>query len=533
LADAEATIGQINYTLYVDGTPIATASFKFSKILTGVSITGVTNKYWATTTDTLSDEDKAADWKDEISGENGTGYGPTIPYLWNYEIISYSNGTTTQTDPALLGSRGKGIKAISEYYLLTATSGAPNKPTKDALGGWLTGEDAPTQPLASSPYLWNSEKIEYTDGDVEFTDPALVGTYTRSITEVKNYYYATASDTATLPDKGTSVWKTTITDTGFSATNKYLWNYEEVVYDRAITDNSDDTSKTTAVELISIWSKEIDHLEEYYLISKSMDSSNFNTEANRESDWSTALKTPTSTYPYLWNKETTYYTDGTNESTNPVILSTFARSITGVTNYYLATTTEELPGNPSWGTSIEAAGFSAVNKYLWNYEKITYDLPLSNGETTSETVPEIISTWSKSIDKIEEYYLISKSNSEEDFEDEASGTWSTMAVAPNSSYPYLWNKEITHFTDGATESTDPIIIGTYGETFGVNIVPSTSSIKAAEIITETGSTWSYSPAKVTFDFNEVSGTTVKDCRNSSREYKYKIYTDSTGTPVEG
>lgn len=219
LTSDEAKTGQIDYTLYSDGKVVATASFRFSKILTGVSITGVTNKYWATTTDTLSDADKSAVWWDKIED---TGYGAETPYLWSYEIISYSSGEPTTTEIALLGSRGKGIKAISEYYLLTTTSGAPNKPTKDALGGWLTGEDAPTQPLASSPYLWNSEKIEYTDGDVEFTDPALVGTYTRSITEVKNYYYATASDIATLPAKGDSAWKTTITDTGFNATNKYL-----------------------------------------------------------------------------------------------------------------------------------------------------------------------------------------------------------------------------------------------------------------------------------------------------------------------
>jgi hypothetical protein len=49
--------------------------------------------------------------------------------------------------------------------------------------------------------LWNSEKIEYTDGDVEFTDPALIGTYSRSITSVKNYYLATTSDYSSEEEK--------------------------------------------------------------------------------------------------------------------------------------------------------------------------------------------------------------------------------------------------------------------------------------------------------------------------------------------
>ena len=89
-------------------------------------------------------------WKDTIED---TGYGPTKPYLWNYEIISYDNETTSQTKPALLGSRGKGIQTLNEYYQLTATAGAPAKPSKDSLGGWKTGSEASTQPTSALPYM--------------------------------------------------------------------------------------------------------------------------------------------------------------------------------------------------------------------------------------------------------------------------------------------------------------------------------------------------------------------------------------------
>lgn len=535
--------GTITYDLYANKNLVATAVFEFKKITTGISITGVTNKYYATKTDTLTNEDKAKEWFDDI---NKSGYGPETPYLWNYEIINYSSGEPTITPIALLGSRGKGIKAISEYYLLNNTASTPTKPTKENVGNWQTGKSAPTKPTAELPYFWNSEKIEYTDGDVEFTDPALIGTYSRSIKEVKNYYYATTSESVTLPAKGDTAWKTTIGESGakFNATNKYLWNYEEIIYDRALTDGSNNKSKTTDIELISIWSKEIDHIEEFYLISKSMDRSKsegateyiFETEENREDVWSTTLKTPTSEHPYLWNKETTYYTDGTNESTNPIILSTFARSITGVQNFYLATKKDDNKDDPldndpakdkdekviGWKESINEAGFDAINKYLWNYEEITYDLPFGTDDdgnpiNTSKTEPEIISTWSKSIDYIDELYLISESSGS-DYYDKKFADWDSEVVSPNSSYPYLWNKETTYFTDGTSETTEPIIIGTYGETFGFNIITTASSIIKDENVTPT----KFTPNEFTIKFNEVSGSDVISCHKSKRNYKFSI-----------
>ena len=592
LETANTLTGQVAYCLYYQGTLVATEKFKFSKILTGVSITKVINKYYATKTATeeVPDPNTYPDlWKGTI-GATDPKYGPEVPYLWNYEIIEYSSGDPTITTPALIGSRGKGIKALGEYYILTATSASPRAPeivettdpeTEESVktvtyGDWKTvAEGGPTQPTSTSPYLWNVEKVEYTDGDIEFTDPALIGTYTRSITEVKNWYYATANEdanTATPADGGEKLpavdviakdpdddtktyWKSTIKDTGFSATRKYLWNYEEVFYDRALDDTTpNDKSKTTEPELISIWSKEVREIKEFYLISKSMDDTKaegateatFETSTNREADWTESFKPPTSTYPYLWNKEITYYTDGTDSSTKPIIVGTFARSIIGVKNYYIATKkdddltnpltqyngeyiNEPYPGMTTWQDSIAGSGFSSVYKYLWNYEEIIYDLPLGTDDkgnpiTTSTTAPEIISVWSKSIDSIEELYLISKSNGSDYFANRFAD-WDTAAVSPNSSYPYLWNKEITYFTDGTSKETTPIIIGTYGETFGVNIVPSVSSI----ILHDEDGIKTYNPASVTVKFTEVAGTVTTECgKSTKREYKYLIYTVENG-----
>ena len=53
----------------------------------------------------------------------------TNKYLWNYEVIAYTDGTNTTTTPTIIGvhgtngtngqngADGKGISSITEYYL--------------------------------------------------------------------------------------------------------------------------------------------------------------------------------------------------------------------------------------------------------------------------------------------------------------------------------------------------------------------------------------------------------------------------------
>lgn len=61
-------------------------------------------------------------------------------------------------------------------------------------------------------------------------------------------------------------------------------------------------------------------------------------------------------------------------------------SITDVKNYYLTTLTPELPENPAWESS--APLLSPDKRYLWNYEEIIYN----NGEPT-KTEPAIIGVY--------------------------------------------------------------------------------------------------------------------------------------------
>jgi hypothetical protein len=271
--------GSILYTLYANNVAVANSQFDFTKVLygsEGVSITGITDKYWATKTDTLSDSDLTATWYDNV---HDTGYGPNLTFLWNYEITHFSDGTSRSSQPALLGSQGVGIKAIKEYYKQTGTAEEPAKPTSNSENGWKTGADAPNQPTSKLPSLWNVEKIEYTDGVEEYTDPVLVGSYVRSIVSIQNYYLATKKiANLTTPNASENEakggWQESISAAGFDSVYKYLWNYEKITYDRALSNGS--IYSETTPEVISTWSKSIDTIEEYYLLSKSFNSTDFN-----------------------------------------------------------------------------------------------------------------------------------------------------------------------------------------------------------------------------------------------------------------
>ena len=115
----------------------------------------------ALTTDPSSDRiDEVNRWSKNSIPETDE----TKPYLWNFEVITYTTGTPSKvkTDPAIISSLGKGIKEIKEYYQwssaqsgLTTTSGT-----------WYGTDQMSSlqqQASATNKYLWNYEAVYYTD----------------------------------------------------------------------------------------------------------------------------------------------------------------------------------------------------------------------------------------------------------------------------------------------------------------------------------------------------------------------------------
>lgn len=168
-------------------------------------------------------------------------------------------GSTGPQGPA--GSAGRGVKTITEYYLISAEKTG----ITTASSGWSTS--IPTM-TATNKYLWNYEKFTFTDNTTATTTPKIIGIYGdkgatgaigpqgpkgnagatgpqgpqgatgpkgpqgatgatgNGIKSITNYYLATASGSDV--SASTAGWTTTVQ--AITASKKYLWNYEVVTY---------------------------------------------------------------------------------------------------------------------------------------------------------------------------------------------------------------------------------------------------------------------------------------------------------------
>lgn len=129
---------------------------------------GVEYKYY------LSNSSTAPTYSTGASGwtDDPTGVSSTQQYEYVVQITT-SNGTSSASTPALWakfgadGSDGKGIASITNYYNVTSTMTTPTT--------WPY-TSAPTM-SSTDKYLWNYEKIVYTDGTSTSTTAAIIGVY--------------------------------------------------------------------------------------------------------------------------------------------------------------------------------------------------------------------------------------------------------------------------------------------------------------------------------------------------------------------
>lgn len=98
----------------------------------------------------------------------------TNKYLWNYEEVVYSIGSSDISEPVVIGfygkgNDGKGIASIVNYYQVSENTTAPSQES-----AWPS-----IVPLLTpkNKYLWNYEVITYTDNSITTTNPAIIGVY--------------------------------------------------------------------------------------------------------------------------------------------------------------------------------------------------------------------------------------------------------------------------------------------------------------------------------------------------------------------
>ena len=130
----------------------------------GVSITGVVNYYAKSSSATTS----PTSWATAVPTLDVTN-----KYLWNYEKVTSSDGTSVSTPPAVIGTLsvdGVGISSVTEYYLVSSSSTGITTST----AGWTT---TPQLTTTTNKYLWNYEKVTYSNGNVVNSTPVIIGTH--------------------------------------------------------------------------------------------------------------------------------------------------------------------------------------------------------------------------------------------------------------------------------------------------------------------------------------------------------------------
>ncbi len=182
------------------------------------------------------------------------------------------------------------------------------------------------------------------------------------------------------------------------------------------------------------------------------------------SGWTTTVQNVTTDKKYLWNYEVIKYTDNTVASTTtPCVIGAYGntgntgatgKGISKVTEHY-AVSTSNTTVPTSWSNTVPT--MTTTNKYLWNYETITY-----TDNTTSDTTKRVIGVYGntgatgKGIKSASVTYQSSTSGTSI-----PTGTWAT-SIPSVSAGSFLWTRTVVTYTDSST--TTSYSVGKMGNT---------------------------------------------------------------------
>lgn len=244
-----------------------------------------------------------------------SGWQTTMPsltaekrYLWNQEVVRFTDGTYSISEIHLAGAQGESITIEQKlvYYAISA-SGTSTPP--DA---WFS--DTIKEPTEEKPYLWTCVSIRYSDTTVvkyyTVARRGENGAPGRNLTKVVNYYKWGVNGTEAPSDGYTKDNIPPHTD-GLN----YLWNYEEC------RDEHEGLISQSGKTCIGYFPKDgdpgkgIKSITEYYQIGTERKPTNSITvNSNNELDttgWKTSMDPTTNENRFVWNQEVIQFTDGT------------------------------------------------------------------------------------------------------------------------------------------------------------------------------------------------------------------------------
>lgn len=439
-------------------------------------------------TQTDSDDPKKYSWqqlegsqgpqgKQGISGTNGAD-GKT-----SYLHIKYSNdGGKTFT-----GNSGEDIGA----YIGTCVDYAKDDPTSVGM------------------YKWAKIKGEAgAKGDKGDTGKGVKST---------SVAYQVSTSGTTVP---TGTWSGSVPS---ASAGQYLWTRTIITYTDDTTSTIYSVGRMGTNGANGTNGKSIGSVVNYYLATAS--SSGVTTAT---SGWTTAVQSVSAAKKYLWNYEVVKYTDGTVASTTvPCIIGSYGdrgskgdkgdtgstgNGIKSITEHYAVSTSNSTVPT-SWSSTVPT--MTESNKYLWNYETITY----TNG-TTVDTTKRVIGVYGnkgatgatgskgdkgdtgasgKGVKSTAVTYQASSSGTTI-----PTGVWSATPPATSADKPYFWTRTIITYTDNTTSTA-----------YNVGSTPEGIVVGGRNLATNTnkGTTgWSWSMQIGGYSKESVSETGVNTCK---------------------
>lgn len=415
------------------------------------------------------------------------------PNEYTWSLFKGADGIDGQN-----GAAGKGIKSISEYYLLSISNSGVTTNTS----GWST--EIPTLDRINK-YLWNYEVTEFTTGEIDATEPIIIGVYgeTGSSLQVK---YISSVDVPVINNNDVSGWLDYIPV--FESGKKIFMTQklsDEINWSLPIQISAVDGEANVEIvdgywyingELTNVkaegedgiapeitigengnWfidgvdsgtqaqgeaGKDGSNIEFVYYVSKTavnLPSPSY-TDGILTDGWTVSPQGITDVYKYEYISTRTLPPGGEwSEFSTPVVWSKWGekgQDGDGVEYKYYLSNSSDIPtysvDNTAW--TDDPQGVSVDNQYEY-----VVQIKIINGNP----VVSQPSLWAKfgedgnGIKDIVNYYAVTT-------EPLVPSQWiPKMPPAISNTNKYLWNYEEIIYTNGDIKTTDPAIIGVYGD----------------------------------------------------------------------
>lgn len=411
------------YTDYYEADSTDVTKYTWSKIKGQDGVNGTTYYTWIKYSDNANGSNMYDTPKDStkyigIATNKTTKTESTDPTAYTWSKFRGEDGTDGV--PGTNGKDGVTTYTWIKYADDSNGNGISNNPTGKEYIGFAYNKTTATESNVPSDYMWSL--IKGTDG-IDGTNGVDGVTYYTWIKYSDNADGTGLYDTPNSQTKyiGIATNKTTATE----STNKtdYVWSKFR---------GEDGTDGKGVTSIVNYYRT--------YTSDKGL--------TNASSGFSTTVPTMDSTNKYLWSYELITYTDNSSAKTSARVIGMYStdgtngRGISSITEYY-AVGTSNTTAPTNFSTKIPT--MDSINKYLWNYEVITY-----TDNTTKTTDKRVIGVYGETgatgtgIESITEEYYLSTSKTTQ-----TGGSWVT--TPPTWEYgKYVWTRSKIVYKDPAS-----------------------------------------------------------------------------------